>query len=36
MYAQMVDTGVARVRDDAELTPEERAFQTRVDADVKI
>jgi ring-1,2-phenylacetyl-CoA epoxidase subunit PaaA len=36
MYAQMVDTGVARVRDDAELTPEERAFQARVDADVKI
>ena len=36
MYAQMVDTGVSKLEDDANLTPEERAFQARVDADIKI
>src|SRR5499425_3512297 len=36
MYAQMVETGVRKVKDAAEMTSEERAFQARVDADVKI
>src|SRR2546428_5541988 len=36
MYAQMVDTGAKRVRSLEEMTPEERAFQQRVDADIKI
>jgi ring-1,2-phenylacetyl-CoA epoxidase subunit PaaA len=36
MYAQLVDTGMKQVRSLAEMTPEERAFQARIDADVKI
>jgi ring-1,2-phenylacetyl-CoA epoxidase subunit PaaA len=36
MYAQMVKTGVDRIKSLAEMTPEERAFQEKVDADVKI
>jgi ring-1,2-phenylacetyl-CoA epoxidase subunit PaaA len=36
MYAQLVDTGVERVAALEELPPEERAFQERIDADVKI
>ncbi|TMG86271.1 MAG: 1,2-phenylacetyl-CoA epoxidase subunit A [Betaproteobacteria bacterium] len=36
MYAQMVDTGAKRLRSLEEMTPEERAFQERVDADIKI
>jgi len=36
MYAQQVDTGVARVATLAEMSDEERAFQARIDADVKI
>ncbi|HTI47505.1 MAG TPA: Phenylacetic acid catabolic protein, partial [Casimicrobiaceae bacterium] len=36
MYAQMVDTGVAKVQDAAQMSAEEQAFQARVDADVKI
>ncbi|MBK7793306.1 MAG: 1,2-phenylacetyl-CoA epoxidase subunit A [Betaproteobacteria bacterium] len=36
MYAQMVETGVSAVRAQAEMTPEERAFQARIDAGVKI
>src|SRR6266705_4408074 len=36
MYAQMVDTGAKKLRSLEEMTPEERAFQQRVDADVKI
>ncbi len=36
MYAQMVDTGVKSVRSIAEMTPEEQAFQARIDADVRI
>ncbi|NJN45691.1 MAG: 1,2-phenylacetyl-CoA epoxidase subunit A [Candidatus Competibacteraceae bacterium] len=36
MYAQMVNTGVDRVRSLEELSPEERAFQERIDADIKI
>ena len=36
MYAQQVDTGVARVQAFAEMSEAERAFQARIDADVKI
>lgn len=36
MYAQMVDTGVASLRAVEELSPEEQAFQERIDADVKV
>ncbi len=36
MYAQMVDTGTARLRAAGELSPEEQVFQARVDAEVKI
>src|SRR2546426_6895116 len=36
MYAQMVDTGAKKLRTLEEMTPEERAFQQRIDADVKI
>ena len=36
MYAQMVDTGAKELRSLEEMTPEERAFQARVDADIKI
>src|SRR5207247_364504 len=36
MYAQMVDTGAKKLRTLEEMAPEERAFQERVDADVKI
>src|SRR6202158_6076297 len=36
MYAQMVDTGAKRLRSLDELSPEERAFQERIDADIKI
>ncbi|GIK85188.1 MAG: phenylacetic acid degradation protein [Betaproteobacteria bacterium] len=36
MYAQMVDTGVRSVKDAAAMTPEEQAFQARIDADVKV
>jgi len=36
MYAQMVDTGVARVASSTEMDPDERAFQARVDADIRI
>ncbi len=36
MYAQLVDTGTSRLRAVAELSPEERAFQARIDAGVKI
>ncbi len=36
MYAQMVDTGAARLRAADELSPEEQAFQARVEAEVKI
>jgi ring-1,2-phenylacetyl-CoA epoxidase subunit PaaA len=36
MYAQMVDTGVREVRSAADMTPEEKAFQARIDADVRI
>ena len=36
MYAQMVDTGAKKLRALEELSPEERAFQERIDADVRI
>jgi len=36
MYAQMVDTGVKRVQGLDELSAEERAFQERIDAGIKI
>jgi ring-1,2-phenylacetyl-CoA epoxidase subunit PaaA len=36
MYAQMVDTGAKRLRPLEELPPDERAFQERIDADVRI
>src|SRR6202171_4324848 len=36
MYAQMVDTGEKRLRSLDELSPEEREFQVRIDADIKI
>ncbi|WP_295643087.1 1,2-phenylacetyl-CoA epoxidase subunit PaaA [uncultured Methylibium sp.] len=36
MYAQLVDTGVKSVRTDADLSPEERAFQARIDDGIKI
>jgi ring-1,2-phenylacetyl-CoA epoxidase subunit PaaA len=36
MYAQMVDTGVTSLRAVEELSPEERAFEQRIDADIKI
>ena len=36
MYAQMVDTGLKQVQGRDELSPEERAFQQRIDDGVKI
>jgi ring-1,2-phenylacetyl-CoA epoxidase subunit PaaA len=36
MYAQMVDTGADPVKVLKEMTPEERAFQERIDAGVRI
>lgn len=36
MYAQMVDTGVASLSAVEELSPEERAFEQRIEADMKI
>ena len=36
MYAQLVDTGLKKVVDASEMSPEEQAFQARVDADVKV
>jgi ring-1,2-phenylacetyl-CoA epoxidase subunit PaaA len=36
MYAQMVDTGAKKLRALEEMTPEEQAFQARIDAGVKI
>ena len=36
MYAQMVDTGVVSLRAVEELSPEEQAFQERIDADIKV
>lgn len=36
MYAQFVDTGTKRVRSLEELSPDERAFQERIDSGIKI
>ena len=36
MYAQMVDTGIERVRSTSDLPPEEQHFQERVDGGIKI
>lgn len=36
MYAQMVDTGASSLRAVDELSPQEQAFQKRIDADIKI
>src|SRR5262252_1714092 len=36
MYAQLVDTGVNRLQGREEMSPQERAFQERIDAGVKI
>ena len=36
MYAQLVDTGLSRVRKTEELTGNEREFQDRIDRGVKI
>ena len=36
MYAQLVETGLKEVQDAADMTAEERAFQARIDADIKI
>ncbi len=36
MYAQMVETGAARVQAMSEMSAEERAFQEKIDAGIKI
>ena len=36
MYAQMVKSGVDKVKSLDEMDPQERAFQERIDADIKI
>src|SRR5919107_995261 len=36
VYAQMVKTGVDHIQSKEEMSPEERAFQDRVDQDIKI
>ncbi|MGA8055362.1 MAG: 1,2-phenylacetyl-CoA epoxidase subunit PaaA [Burkholderiales bacterium] len=36
MYAQLVETGVNRLQDREQMSPEERAFQDRIDAGIKI
>ena len=36
MYAQMVDTGVTSLSVADELSPEERAFEQRIDADHRL
>ncbi|BEV17473.1 1,2-phenylacetyl-CoA epoxidase subunit A [Herbaspirillum sp. DW155] len=36
MYAQLVETGLSKVRSIEDMSPEEQAFQARIDAGVKI
>jgi ring-1,2-phenylacetyl-CoA epoxidase subunit PaaA len=36
MYAQLVETGLKEVQAAADMTAEEREFQARIDADIKI
>lgn len=36
MYAQLVETGVKRIKSLDEMSPQERAFQEKIDAEIKI
>ena len=36
MYAQLVETGVKQVKALDEMSTEERAFQEKIDAEIKI
>lgn len=36
MYAQLVETGVKRIKSLEEMSPEERHFQEKIDAEIKI
>jgi ring-1,2-phenylacetyl-CoA epoxidase subunit PaaA len=36
MYAQMVETGLKKVQGDDDMSPQEREFQDRIDAGIKI
>lgn len=36
MYAQLVETGVKRIKSLEEMSPEERDFQEKIDAEIKI
>ena len=36
MYAQLVDTGIQHLKTLGEMTPEERVFQSKLDAEIKI
>jgi ring-1,2-phenylacetyl-CoA epoxidase subunit PaaA len=36
MYAQLVETGTSHLRSVSELSPQERAFQERIDAGIKV
>jgi len=36
MYAQLVETGVKRIKDLSEMSEEERAFQEKIDSEIKI
>ena len=36
MYAQLVETGAKRVKSLEEMSPEEREFQLKIDAETKI
>jgi ring-1,2-phenylacetyl-CoA epoxidase subunit PaaA len=36
MYAQLVETGVKRIKDLSEMSEQERAFQEKIDSEIKI
>jgi hypothetical protein len=36
MYAQLVETGVKRIKDLSEMSDQERAFQEKIDSEIKI
>ena len=36
MYAQLVETGVKRIKDPSEMSDQERAFQEKIDSEIKI
>ncbi len=36
MYAQLVETGVKRIKDLSEMSEKERAFQEKIDSEIKI